>query len=469
MVNIRITAESVLDKYPARQHAARVARQLGLRTGLIYLPGTPTRIIEDSDQDRKFRQRRYFYYITGVDEADCAVTYDIATQQLNLWLPPIDPRKVVWTGRGSNNIEAVDKYDIDHAEYTDKLPRYLRSWVEDHKFSGHIYILHESQKPPVPEDVITTDDLFDSTALQPAIDTCRLIKDNHEIGLIRKANEISTKAHTAVLRNIAHFHNEGQVEGLFLNVCVANGAKKQSYGIIAGSGSNAAILHYVKNDEDFGDRQMMVLDAGAEWNCYSSDVTRSFPLKGEWPSREAKNIYNLVQKMQSAAFGVIGPGKPFIKAHLLAHKVAVEGLLELGILHNGTVGEILDAGTSFAFYPHGLGHHLGLEVHDIMRLTSTSFSEYDSMHESLSSNEGLQPGMAITVEPGIYFNAYALKRLFFPDPLHSKYINRDVLKRYMPVGGVRIEDDILITHDGWEMLTTTPKGEEALKIIRGEC
>jgi len=358
-------------------------------------------MIEDSDQDRKFRQRRYFYYITGVDEADCAVTYDIAKQQLNLWLPPIDPRKVVWTGRGSNKTEAVDKYDIDHAEYADKLPRYLRSWVEHNKISGHIYILHDSQKPPCPEEVITTQNLFNSTDLQPAIDTCRLIKDDHEIELIRKANEISTEAHTAVLRNIAHFHNEGQVEGLFLNICVAHGAKKQSYGIIAGSGENAAILHYVKNDEDFGDRQMMCLDAGAEWHCYSSDVTRSFPLKGEWPSQEAKSIYDLVQKMQTAAFEVIGPGKRFINAHLLAHKVAVEGLLELGVLHNGTVKEILDAGTSLAFYPHGLGHHLGLEVHDIMRLTSTEYSIYDDMHESFGANEGLQPGMAITVEPGM--------------------------------------------------------------------
>jgi len=216
--------------------------------------------------------------------------------------------------------------------------------------------------------------LFNSIDLQPAIDACRLIKDDHELKLIRTANDISTKAHVAVLRNLRNFSSEAQVEGLFLDVCVANGAKHQSYGIIAGSGENAAILHYVKNDEDFGDRQMMCLDAGAEWHCYSSDVTRSFPLQGEWPSKEAKSIYDLVQKMQTAAFEVIGPGKRFIAAHILAHQIAVEGLLELGILHNGTAKEILEAGTSLAFYPHGLGHHLGLEVHDIMRLTSTEMA-----------------------------------------------------------------------------------------------
>lgn len=144
------------------------------------------------------------------------------------------------------------------------------------------------------------------------------------------------------------------------------------------SGPNAAVLHYIKNDEDFGDRQLMCLDAGAEWQGYAADVTRTFPLSGDWPSREAKQIYDLVQRMQTKCMDMLGPGARFVDAQYLAHLVAIEGLLELGILHNGSKKEIYEAGTSVAFFPHGLGHHMGLEVHDVSTvLTKTKRADAD--------------------------------------------------------------------------------------------
>jgi len=364
-MEIKLSAESNMDKYPAKHHALRVARALKIDKGLIYLPGTPTRYLEDSDQTRGFRQRRYFYYLSGCAEPDTHITYDIEQDLLALWLPPIDPNSVVWNGRGSNTGEAEAKYDVDNAGYSTTLPIYFKSWLD--KNSADIYILHPSQKPDLPIEYLASDSpRYNSKDLQHAIDVCRMIKDSHEIMLIKKANEISTRAHTAVLRNLRRFHNEGQIEALFLDVCVAHGAKKQSYSIIAGSGPNAAILHYVKNDEDFGDRQLMCLDGGAEWDCYASDVTRTFPLSGRWPSSEAHNIYNLVQCMQTSAISLLGPGKNFASASFVSFYLAASGLLELGILHNGSVEEILEAGTVFAFYPHGLGHFVGLEVHDVM-------------------------------------------------------------------------------------------------------
>ncbi|KAH0261669.1 putative Xaa-Pro aminopeptidase, partial [Aureobasidium melanogenum] len=309
-------------------------------------------------------------------------------------------------------------------------------------------------------------------------------------------------AHEQVLRKLRSFKNEAQVEAEILDVCIAHGAKHQAYEIIAGSGPNAAILHYVKNDEDFGDRQLMCLDAGAEWHGYAADVTRTFPLSGSWPSKEAKQIYDLVQRMQTKCMNVLGPGKRFVDAQYLAHLVAIEGLLELGIFHNGSKRDIYEAGTSVAFFPHGLGHHMGLEVHDVSTvLTKSTATEINdqvvpeiTQHlpdvqnytelRSLSTNivpavwnsvlseasaPGLRPGMVITCEPGIYFNREALETVFLPSPVHSKYINKSVLERFMAVGGVRIEDDLLITEDGWENLTTAAKGEAALRIIRGEA
>lgn len=193
----------------------------------------------------------------------------------------------------------------------------------------------------------------------------RVIKDEHEIQLIKKANDISSQAHKEVLANILKFKNETQVEGLFLDVCISKQAKEQAYAPIVASGPNAGTLHYGDNNQDFEDRQLICLDAGCEWQLYASDVTRTFPLSGDWPSEEAKQIYRLVQRMQETCIGRLAPGVRFLDLQILAHQIAIDGLISLGILHNGTREEIFKAGTSRAFFPHGLGHHIGLETHDV--------------------------------------------------------------------------------------------------------
>ncbi|KAL0259367.1 hypothetical protein SLS55_005103 [Diplodia seriata] len=468
---LHIGAASPLDKYPAKQHARRVAEFLGVEKGLIYLPGSPTAYLEDSDQFVPFRQRRYFYYLSGVDEADCHLTYDIHSDFLTLYVPtPGSARKVYYNGRGSSPEEALEKYDIDAADYSYAVTGYVEFWMSQHP--GNVYILHPDQAVVPGHDKSPR---VNYTRLQAAIDGARVRKDQHEIKLIRKANEISAKAHKNVLKNILAFKNEAQVEATFLDTCVAADAKHQAYEIIAASGENASTLHYIKNDEPFQDRPLMCLDAGCEWQCYASDVTRTFPLTGQWPSKEAKEIYDLVLDMQTECIDAIRPGARYLDIHYLAHRILILGLLELGIFHNGTPQEIFDAGTSLAFLPHGLGHHLGLEVHDVsdvplMAATSGSVSPVvdPEMCKApvIPHHPALEEGMVVTVEPGIYFNRYALNAVYLSNPIHSKYINKKVLSRYLPVGGVRIEDDILVTDDGYENLTTAPKGEEMLRIIQ---
>jgi Xaa-Pro dipeptidase len=207
--------------------------------------------------------------------------------------------------------------------------------------------------------------MTDTISLQPAMDRSRMIKDSHEIKLIRKANDISSRAHREVLSRVLNFKNEAQVEGLFLDVCVSQQAKQQAYDPIAASGPNAGTLHYDANNEDFGDRQLMCLDAGCEYELYASDITRTFPLTFSWPSEEARNIYKLVERMQESCIERLAPGVRYLDLHILAHQIAIDGLLALGIFHNGTKEEIYNAGSSRAFFPHGLGHHVGLEVHDV--------------------------------------------------------------------------------------------------------
>ena len=165
--------------------------------------------------------------MSGCEESDCFLTYDIAADKLTLWLAPIDPRRVVWTGRGSTLDEAFDRYDIDEARYSPSLEHFLKGWAK--KNAGEIYVLHPITT--VPEALLSK---LNSKDLKPAIDTCRVVKDSHEILLVKKANQISALAHEGVLRKLLSFSNEAQVEAEVLEVCVAHGAKHQAYEIIAG-------------------------------------------------------------------------------------------------------------------------------------------------------------------------------------------------------------------------------------------
>jgi Xaa-Pro dipeptidase len=281
--------------------------------------------------------------------------YDIKVDQLILYVP--DEKNfhdIVWNGAGLTRKEALEKYDCDAVDYHSNLADLLRKFLLSR--NGPLFILH-------PNDLelfdIPNRDLIDNVSLMPAMNFCRVIKDEHEIQYIREANRISGKAHTEVLRAITTLENETSVEAIFKGVCIDHGAKHQAYGIIAASGRNAATLHYMKNDEPLKGRELMCLDAGCEWRNYACDVTRTFPLSGDgWPSAEAKSIYSLVEKMQHACISQIRPGVLYRDLFVLAHHVLVEGLLELGIFHNGTIEEIVKAGTSLSLFPHGLGHHM---------------------------------------------------------------------------------------------------------------
>ncbi|KAI4643675.1 hypothetical protein J4E93_006687 [Alternaria ventricosa] len=334
---LHLEAETPFEKYPAKQHARRVQEKLGVEEGLIYLPGQPARNNEDSDMPAPFRQRRYFYYLSGCNEPDCHLTYDTRRDELSLFIPRIKPERVIWYGRGSTLAEALVKYDVDQVFYADELEYAVQEWAIGNR-QADIYVLHQSSQFPGCDNLKPR---IDSIALRSAMNVCRMIKDDHEIKLIRKANDISSQAHREILANITNFKNEAQVEGLFMDVCISQQAKQQAYDPIAASGPNAGTLHYAANDEDLAGRQLI---------------------------------------------------------------------------------------------------------------------DPQSSH--------LEEGMVVTVEPGIYFSAYALQHFYLPSPVHSKYINTEVLKRYMPVGGVRIEDDILITSSGYENLTTAPKGDAMLEVIR---
>ncbi|KAL7266776.1 hypothetical protein RUND412_010660 [Rhizina undulata] len=467
-----VPAPAVFDfpgKYPAKQHCQNVAARLPVKDGIIFLQGQQTILFEDSDYGYKFRQRRYFLYLTGVwDMADCAMTYMIEKDILTLYIPPADPSRILWSGPQPSPQDCLKKYDVDIVLPTTAL-------------SASINVLHNRNPStsfytiPPSTDVFPTSATINSTLLKPAINDCRVYKDAYEIALLRHANHITALAHNTILQTLRTntARNEADLEALFIATSISNFAKSQAYSPIVASGTNAATLHYENNTSIIRPGTLLLLDAAAEWQGYAADVTRTFPISGRF-SPQAKQIYDLVDEMQRECIKASVPGVDWAQTHFLAHKVAIKGLLKLGILTGGTEEEIFKVGTSKAFFPHGLGHFIGLEVHDVEGTPDVNWSmeELDGAALLPVRSEGverrggavhtairrvLEPGMVITVEPGIYFSRHVIET-YRVDPNHAKFINWNVLEQYWDVGGVRIEDNIVITETGNELITTAPRG-----------
>lgn len=460
-----------------------------------------------------------FYYLSGADHPDCFVTYDLVDDKLILWVPYVEPRQVLWYGRTPSPEEYLSRSEVDSVRYTRDLPSFLHAYFHHNHGQSALFLLDESQAPPrLRANYLSRYDIaVDTEALRPAMDEARVIKTPHEIALIRRANAISSAAHRAVQRRIASMTNEREVQALFESQCALRGAKRQAYALIAGAGENAATLHYDANDQPLEGKQFLVLDAGCEFECYASDVTRTLALPGrEGLTPESRAVRRLVEKMQRECVAGVAPGRLYFALHLHASRVALAGLRALGVL-KGDPTDIWRAGTVAAFFPHGLGHHVGLETHDVSGNTRLLLSEAEAAMqgprrtkrelfsaeafvgvpwEAVVSGEAmrlygdekarhgeqatstarvppppykgrqaLKPGMVVTVEPGIYFCREYIEGYFLKSEKHRDFIDADVLERYYHVGGVRIEDDILVTAKGHENLTSVPKRREVDGLV----
>jgi len=259
--------------------------------------------------------------------------------------------------------------------------------------------------------------------------------------------------------------NERELNAVFVMHCHANGCREQAYGCVCAGGSNASTLHYVHNDMPLEGRLNLLLDAGCEYMCYCSDITRTFPLNGKW-TKESKQIYELVLLMQSECMKMIKAGVMWEDVHRRAHIVAAEGLQKLGILNKGlSIDQIMDRRVTTRFFPHGLGHYLGMDTHDVGG--NANYNDENEMFKYLRIRGKLPVNSVVTNEPGIYFRQYPLEQEL-KDGKWDDLIDQAVLKRYWDVGGVRIEDDIWVKEDGCENLTTVVSGlEEIEQVVNG--
>ncbi|QPH02832.1 hypothetical protein C2857_007050 [Epichloe festucae Fl1] len=445
--------EAVLKgKYPGKAHAKRVVEQI-LKSkpdanGVIYLEARSTKLLEDSDSPEHFRQRRYFYYLTGCNAADCSIAYDIQSGRSTLFIPPLDPEDVIWSGLPLSIDDALRQYDVDEVKFTTEVNATLTHLAKQNPRStvfaignqvcDHVTFLQFSEK--------------DFETVKTAIEICRVVKDDFEVAMIQKANHIASRAHRAVIDRAKTAASEQELYATFLERCVSHAAPEMAYHPILAAGRAAATLHYVANNAPLSGKLNLLIDAGCEWNNYASDITRTFPLTGQF-TKESRDIYAIVSRMQRECTERIKGGMLWDDLHLHAHRIAVEGLLALGIL-KGHVQEILDARTSAAFFPHGLGHHLGMDTHDTGG--NPNPEDEDKLFRYLRLRGHVPAGAVVTVEPGVYFCEFIIQP-YLDDPAHSKYIDSEVLNKYWDVGGVRLEDNIHVTENGYENLTTAIK------------
>lgn len=376
-----------------------------------------------------YRQRRYFFYLSGCELPDSYLTYEFTSDKLTLFVPPVEPDEVIWSGLPMSPEEAKEKYDIDDCKTTKDLNPHLSSTSESAQST--IYAIPEQISH---ETTFLSYNSKDFEQLKTAIEYCRVTKSDYEIALIRKANIISTNAHVNVMKAAAKAKNECELEAVFLKSCVERNAKNQAYHSIVAAGENGATLHYVHNASPIMDQNLLLLDAGCEVDCYASDITRTFPIKGSF-TEESLAIYKIVLDMQKQCINALKAGVLWDSIHELAHKIAIKGLLELGIL-KGDAEQIFKARTSVAFFPHGLGHYLGMDTHDTGG--NANYADKDSMFRYLRVRGTLPARSVITVEPGIYFCRFIIEP-YLKDEAQKQYIDEKVLEKYWCVGGVRIE------------------------------
>lgn len=313
------------------------------------------------------------------------------------------------------------------------------------------------------------DDAFEinKTVLLKEVTELRVIKTDKELELLRYVNKISSEAHEYVMKTVKPHSMEYQLEATFIyHTCYFGGSRHCSYTCICGSGENASILHYghagEPNAKKTNPSEMILLDMGAEYACYASDITRSWPLSGKFDDRQ-RNIYNAVWKAQKAVFDCLKPGVCWKDMHSLSLKVVTEELLNLNVL-KGSLEELLDNNVAVLFMPHGLGHLMGIDTHDVGGYPEGVERSSRPGLKNLRCGRILKERMVLTVEPGIYFNMSVLEEKF-KDPTMSKFLNEEEIRKYSDFGGVRLEDDIIITENGYENMTLVPSKIEEVEAI----
>ena len=395
---------------------------------VLLIPGADTQY-RNADSSFPFRQDSNFYYMSGFCEPASLMAIVNNKDGISsiVFVPPKDKLKEIWDGYRAGPIGAVEDFLFDKAFDNTHIDTMLPDILH-----GSEQVLYPiGKKSGFDQKVIdwTTAasskdrhsksiNIMDASSL---IGNIRLIKDDHEIDLIRKACDISAEAHIAAMKAVKEGDSEQNIEGLYIHEFSKRGARYPAYNPIVAGGENACVLHYVENNQMLNDSDLLLVDAGCEYEMYAADITRTFPVSGKF-SEEQLKVYEIVLEAMNAAIDCVKEGNSVMKPQEISEKVITEGLVKIGLLE-ADPEELHKSGAYKDFYMHKIGHWLGLDVHDAGDyMEGSDFMKF-------------KPGMITTIEPGIYISS-----------------SMDVDDKWKGIG-VRIEDDILVTKDGNENLT----------------
>ena len=414
-----------LPKEEFGERRTRVFTQMQPNSALLLFSEIEKR--RNNDCTYPFRQDSYFWYLTGFNEPNAALLL-LKTEQAEkaiIFLRPRDPLLETWNGRRLGVEHAPQQLNVNEAysieEFSTVLPKILK------KLTALYYVpeIHTWGDKLVTESAVSFNEILD---WRPMLSEMRLIKSPNEIRLMQQAGQITALGHIKAMQTTRPNRFEYEIESDILHEFNRHCARFPSYNSIVAGGNNACILHYTENDRPLNDGDLVLIDAGCEFAMYAGDITRTFPVNGKF-SQPQREIYELVLKAQKRAIELLVPGNSIKQANDEVIRIKTQGLVDLGIL-KGDVDTLIQQQAYRQFYMHGLGHWLGLDVHDV--------GSYGQDKQRI-----LEIGMVITVEPGIYIAEDA-----------------DVPEQYKGIG-VRIEDNLLMTEYGNKILTAAAPKEIA--------
>ncbi len=415
--------------------------------GLIYLRGAEIMYRYGTDYEFPFRQESNFWYLTGVNEPDYHAVMDIKSGEFHLFSPKRDAQFAVWHGRIKESAEIEELYQPDYLHLDNELLTVLNN-----RKPKIIYCLDEEQAEFI-ED-LNREFSVDTETLADAITYCRSIKTEYELNCMREAARVNNIAHIEVMKALKPGMNEYETKALFDYHQKKHGLLQPAYSGIHAGGVNSAILHYTENNQPVNDGDLYLIDAGYEYNGYASDVTRTFPANGRFTGDQAA-IYQVCLDALNKTIDAVAPGVKMEELHLAACRIILHGLKDIGIV-KGDIESMMEENIFALFFPHGLGHFLGLDTHDVGGYPKGVDRIDRPGIRFLRVRRELMPGMVITIEPGIYFIPALLKPAL-ENATQARFLNREKIESLYNFGGIRIEDNLVITEDGYENLTDVPK------------
>ena len=439
---------SPISEIPAETFARRRQRVgAAMDDGILILPAAGV-VRRSGDTELRYRPDSELYYLTGsVEPGTVAVLGNHGETGYTLFVPRRDPATELWSGPRLGPEEALEKMGADAVfpldEVEERLPKMLRA---------HRRIFFRLGRSRRVEDLV-----LDSLAWArdggarkgtgpravedpgALLDELRLVKDSDEITLIRQATRLTVEAFAEAIGNTRPGMGEWEVEAALESAIRRRGASAPAFPTIVGSGETGCILHYTQNRNRIGEQDLVLVDGGAEIGLYAGDVTRTFPAGGRYSSSQLE-VYSVVLEAQQAAISRVAPGVRREEVHGVALEALTAGLVELGEL-SGQVDELIEKKAYEPYFPHGTSHWLGLDLHDVGDYMTPSGSRV------------LEPGMVLTIEPGLYFPA-----------------GRGSFQPHLQGIGIRIEDDLLVTEDGSENLTEAlPVDARGLESLVGSA